>query len=436
MSGPKIQVVTLGCPKNQVDSEVLLGQLKLGNATIVQDGEEADVTVVNTCGFIESAKRESIDAIMDAVRDKQAGRAKKVVVMGCLSERYAKDLSREIPEVDAFYGSNQIGSVVQAAGVDYRRELLGERYLTTPAHYAYIKISEGCDRPCSFCAIPLMRGGHVSKPIEMVLSEARRLAANGVRELVVIGQDTTFYGLDLYSSRRLGEALEQLSSVQQLRWIRLMYAYPAGFPVEILPLLKEKENICKYIDIPLQHISDPVLRSMRRGITGSEIRRLLENMHREVPGIALRTTLIAGYPNETERDFQELYSFVEEMKFHRLGVFTYSREDGTAAEELGDPIPEEVKQERQSALMQLQADISEERNAQLVGSSIQVLIERHEGPFSIGRTESDAPEIDQEVYVQSDDPLAVGSFHEVHISRSEDFDLFGSPAISSVSLTI
>ncbi|MBM4168585.1 MAG: 30S ribosomal protein S12 methylthiotransferase RimO [Ignavibacteria bacterium] len=436
MSGPRVQVVTLGCPKNQVDSEVLLAQLKLGDASIVPEGEAADVTVVNTCGFIEAAKRESVDAILFAVRDKEAGRVKQVFVMGCLSERYATDLSREIPEVDAFFGSHEIESVVKRTGVDVRRELLGERYLTTPLHFAYIKISEGCDRPCSFCAIPLMRESHVSKPLEMIVSEARRLAEKGVRELMVIGQDTTYYGLDTYGSRRLREVLELLSSDERLRWIRLMYAYPAGFPLEILPVMRERKNLCKYLDIPLQHISDPVLRSMRRGTTGSDIRRLVQQIQDEVPGIALRTTLIVGYPNETEKDFQQLYDFVEETRFHRLGVFTYSREDGTAADELGDPIPEEVKLERQAAIMQLQTDISEERNRQLLGTEITVLIDRRDGETFVGRTEWDAPEIDQEVYVESDVPLKSGSFYTVQITRSEDHDLFGVPVTTSVAVTL
>lgn len=425
MKSPKINVVTLGCPKNQVDSEVLLGQLKLGSGTIVGDGEESDIMVVNTCGFIDTAKKESIEAIMEAVREKQEGRTKRVVVMGCLSERYAQELADEIPEVDAFFGANQIDRVVQNLGIDYKRELIGERILSTPPHFAYIKISEGCDRPCAFCAIPAIRGSHVSRPLSNIFSESKRLAEKGVKELIVIGQDTTYYGIDLYGERRLRNVLEGLCRIDGLEWIRLMYAYPAGFPKEIFRVFRENHKLCRYIDIPLQHASDSVLRSMKRGISYGGMSDLLETMKAEVPGIALRTTFIVGFPNETEKDFQELYDFVEEMKFHRLGVFTYSQEEGTFADDLGDPIPEDVKEERQSALMDLQQEISEERNSEMIGQITKVLVDRQDGEFFVGRTEWDAPEIDQEVYVSLHEALSIGSFYHVQIFDAAEYDLYG-----------
>ena len=426
VKNPKISVITLGCSKNIVDSEVLLGQLKLNDATVVDDVEQADIAVINTCGFIEAAKQESIDAIIEAVERKQGGKLRKVVVMGCLSERYRTDLMREIPAVDAYFGSNQIRDVVVELGVDYKKELLGERSLSTPSHFAYLKISEGCDRPCSFCAIPLMRGGHRTKPMETVLQEAAMLASRGVKELVLIGQDTTYWGLDLDGKRGLPRLLESLSGVAGIEWIRLMYAYPSGFPREILPVIRDHRNICRYLDIPLQHASDEVLKSMKRGITNEATRDLLRAIHDEVPGMALRTTLIVGYPNETDRDFQILYDFVREMRFHRVGVFPYSHEDGTSAAVLGDPVPESVKQERMDAIMALQQDIARERNESLAGTTVRVLIDRLDGEYAVGRTEWDAPEIDQEVYVKNDGSLSVGNFYAATVVENTEYDLYAT----------
>ena len=426
MKNPKISVITLGCSKNIVDSEVLLGQLKLSNATVVDDVADADIAVINTCGFIDAAKQESVDAIIEAVELKNGGKLQKVVVMGCLSERYRNDLLKEIPKVDAYFGSNQIQDVVVELGVDYKKELLGERFLTTPKHFAYLKISEGCDRPCSFCAIPLMRGAHRTKPMEAVLAEAASLATQGVRELILIGQDTTYWGLDLYGERRLHRLLESVSAVPGIEWIRLMYAYPSGFPREIIPVIRDHANICRYLDIPLQHASDDVLRSMRRGITSEGTRDLLRSIKEQIPSLAIRTTFIVGYPNETEKDFQRLYEFVKEMKFHRLGVFPYSMEDGTYSEILGDPIPEQAKQERLGALMELQQGISAERNELLAGRTVNVLIDRLEGEFAVGRTEWDAPEIDQEVYIRNDGKLSVGNFYSVKVVENTEYDLYAT----------
>ncbi|HEX9615548.1 MAG TPA: 30S ribosomal protein S12 methylthiotransferase RimO [Bacteroidota bacterium] len=425
---PRISVVTLGCSKNIVDSERLLGQLRLGNASMVDNVEDADIAVINTCGFIDQAKQESIDAIVEAVERKQSGRLKKVVVMGCLSERYRADLQKELPDVDAYFGSDQQAEVLVELGVDYRRELLGERLLTTPSHFAYLKISEGCDRPCSFCAIPLMRGGHKTRPFEEVVAETQALAAGGVKELIVIGQDTTYYGLDLYNERRLAGLLDALASTPGLEWIRLMYAYPAGFPRDVIPVIDRNSSICKYIDLPLQHASDSVLKSMRRGVTERSTRELLEAIKTGIDQVAIRTTFIVGYPNETEADFQKLYDLVREMKFHRLGVFTYSHEEGTFAEILGDPVPSQVKEERRSALMDLQKQISEDRNEGLVGSRVRILVDRHDGGHAVGRTQWDAPEIDQEVYVKNGDSLKVGNFYDVTIVDAVEYDLYATAA--------
>ena len=421
---PRISVVTLGCSKNTVDSEVLLGQLTHGKAHVVDNVDDADIAVINTCGFIEAAKQESIDAILEAVERKNQGRLKKVIVMGCLSERFAKDLAAEITSVDAYFGSHHLAQVVRELGVDYREELLGERQLSTPPHYAYLKISEGCDNPCSFCAIPLMRGLHVSKPFRSILSEARHLASRGVKELILIGQDTTYYGLDLNGERQLDRLLRELSAVDGIEWIRLMYAYPTKFPKSILNVYREKPTICRYLDIPVQHASDDVLKSMRRGMTNRTLRELLSEIKASVPGIGLRTTLIVGYPGETEGDFERLCVFVEEMKFHRLGVFTYSQEEGTSAYDLGDPISNDVKEERRGRIMELQQHISEERNESLVGTEVRVLIDHPEGDFFVGRTEWDAPEIDQEVYIRSTVELSVGSFVNANVTHSTEYDLY------------
>jgi ribosomal protein S12 methylthiotransferase len=429
---PRICVVTLGCSKNLVDSEVLLGQLKVGKAHIVDDVEDADIAVINTCGFIEAAKQESIDAILEAVNRKSQGVLKKVVVMGCLSERFAKDLAAEIPNVDAYFGSHHLAQVVRELGVDYREELLGERQLTTPSHYAYLKISEGCDNPCSFCAIPLMRGLHVSKPISQIVTEAQHLAVRGVKELILIGQDTTYYGLDLSKERQLEMLLRELAGIEGIEWIRLMYAYPAKFPREILRAFRDHPNICRYLDLPIQHVADDVLKSMRRGITNRALRDLLADIKAEVPGIGLRTTLIVGYPNESEADFEQLCEFVEEARFHRLGVFTYSQEEGTTAFDLGDRIPNEIKEERRARIMELQQRISEDHNESIVGLDVKVLIDRVEGEFSVGRTEWDAPEIDQEVYVRSSASLPIGTFVNARVTHCTEYDLYADAAGTNI----
>ncbi len=417
--------MTLGCSKNLVDSEALLGQLKLNQAPLTDDVDQADTVVINTCGFIEAAKQESIDAILEAVERKKRGEIKKVVVMGCLSERFRNELRSEIPDVDSYFGSNEMPAVLADLGIDYKKELLGERLLTTPSHFAYLKISEGCDNPCSFCAIPLMRGGHRTKPMDQVLSEARQLARKGVKELILIGQDTTYYGLDATGERNLYDLLGRLNEVEGIEWMRLMYAYPAKFPLRLLDAFRDFRTVVPYIDMPVQHSSDRVLKSMRRGITSRALRELIATMQERVPGIALRTTLIVGYPNETDEDFADLIDFVRTVRFHRLGVFTYSQEEGTSAFDLGDPIPANVKEERQAEIMQVQMEISAERNAALVGSTVRVLIDRHEGPLSVGRTPWDAPEIDQEVLVENPTPLQVGNFYDVRITAAEEFDLTG-----------
>ena len=422
----KINVVTLGCPKNLVDTEYLLGQLKNSSIQLVASADEADTVIINTCGFIKDAKQESLDAILEAVEKKKRGTLKKIVVMGCLSERFRRELAADIPEVDSFYGTNQLTAVLKDIGVDYKSELLGERFLTTPVHYAYLKISEGCDNPCSFCAIPLMRGKHRSRPIEEIMIEARMLAENGVKELIVIAQDTTYFGLDLYGERRLAKLLGELNSVDGIEWIRLMYAYPAKFPLDVIEAFQKFPKLCRYIDIPIQHTSDDVLKSMRRGLTERSTRDLLLRLKSDISGIALRTTLIVGYPNETEEDFNALCEFVKEMRFHRLGVFTYSEEEGTAAYILGDPISEEIKLERQAAVMEIQKEISMHHNESLIGKTVRVLIDSHDGEFFIGRTEWDAPEIDQEVFVRSSRILKTGTFHTVTITDAVEYDLFAS----------
>ena len=422
----KINVVTLGCPKNLVDSEYLLGQLKQSNVQLVANADAADTVIINTCGFIKDAKQESLDAIMEAVGKKNRGELKKIVVMGCLSERFKKELAAEIPEVDSFFGTNQLREVLNDLGVNYKSELLGERFLTTPTHFAYLKISEGCDNPCSFCAIPLMRGQHRSKPIDEVVHEARLLSEKGVKELIVIAQDSTYYGLDLYGERQLAKLLGELNGIDGIEWIRLMYAYPAKFPLDVIEAFQKFPKLCRYIDIPIQHYSDNVLKSMRRGITQRSTRDLLLHLKNEIPGVAIRTTLIVGYPNETEDDFKTLCDFVKEMQFHRLGVFTYSKEEGTASFELDDVISEDVKKERQAVIMQIQKDISQHHNESLIGKTMKVLIDSQDGEFSMGRTEWDAPEIDQEVYVRSSQPLKAGTFHTVTITDAVEYDLFAS----------
>ena len=423
----KINLITLGCSKNTVDSEVLMKQLSVNNWEISETSDGAEIAVINTCGFIEAAKQESIETILQAVELKNEGRLKKVIVMGCLSERYAADLRKEIPGVDAFIGANKMEQVVEVLGGDYKTELLGERMLTTPKHFAYLKISEGCDRPCSFCSIPLMRGTHVSKPLERVLLEARRLAALGVKEILLIAQDSTYYGLDLYGKRILATLLEQLGEIDGIEWIRLMYAFPTGFPEGILDQFNSNSKLCRYLDMPVQHVSDSVLTSMRRGITSEKLRALIDRIRNKVPDIALLTTLIVGYPNEGEKEFEELARFVEETKFSRLGVFTYSQEDGTTAFPLGDPVPQQVKERRRDDIMSIQQAVSQKRNEALIGTTLNVLIDQRDGDIAIGRTEADAPEVDNEMTIHSAEMFSVGNFYPVTVVDAEAYDLFGKP---------
>ncbi len=423
----RINVVTLGCSKNLYDSEVLMGQLRASNKEVVHEGQ-GNIVVINTCGFIANAKEESVNTILEYVRQKEAGQVERVFVTGCLSERYKPDLEREIPDVDAYFGTRDLPRLLKALGADYRHELVGERLTTTPTHYAYLKIAEGCDRPCSFCAIPLMRGGHRSQPIEDLVKEAEGLAAKGVRELILIAQDLTYYGLDLYKRRALADLLRALVQVEGIEWIRLHYAFPAGFPTDVLEVMRQEPKICNYIDIPLQHISDPILKSMRRGTTREKTTRLLETFRREVPGIAIRTTLIVGYPGETEEDFETLRNWVAETRFDRLGCFTYSHEENTHAYQLTDDVPEEVKQQRANAIMELQAGISWELNQARVGKTFRCLIDRVEGGYFIGRTEFDSPDVDNEVRIDaSAHYLRLGEFAQIRITEASDYDLFGVP---------
>ena len=428
----KVNVVTLGCSKNLVDSEVLLTQLK-GNeieATHESDSDDANIVIVNTCGFIGDAKQESIDTILRYADEKEEGRIDKLYVTGCLSQRYKDQLEDEIPAVDAFFGTMELPGLLKRLNADYKHELLGERMNVSAPHYAHLKISEGCDRPCSFCAIPLMRGKHVSRPIEELVKEAEHLAKNGVKELLLIAQDSTYYGLDIYGERKLADLMRSLSGVSGIEWIRLHYAFPAGFPEDVLEVMSEKENICKYLDIPLQHGSTSVLKAMRRGTTREKTEKLLEEIRKKVPGIAIRTTLIVGYPGETEEDFQEMLQFVEDSKFERLGVFTYSHEEDTHAYDFEDDVSEEVKQERANAVMDLQEQISLELNQQRIGSVLKVLIDRVESGFFVGRTEFDSPEVDNEVLINAKDYfLRVGDFAQIKITDATEFDLTGEPVV-------
>ncbi len=415
----------MGCAKNVVDSEKLVAQLRLNSIEVVPSVEDADIAIVNTCGFIQAAKEESLEAIFEQVRRKGGGKLKRVYAMGCLTERYRSELQRDIPEVDRIFGSNEAAAILQELGGRLRTELLGERVLSTPSHTAFLKISEGCDNPCAFCAIPLMRGGHVSRPPESVIEEARALAAGGVRELVVIGQDTTYYGLDRTGTRTLAALLERLAGIPGISWVRLMYAYPAKFPLDVLDVIRDHPRICKYIDMPVQHSADAVLKSMRRGISGRALRELIDTIRTRVPDIALRTTLIVGYPNEGRSEFDDLLRFVEETRFDRLGVFTYSEEEDTSAAPLGDPVEPAEKNRRRDAVMELQQGISEERNAGLVGSTQTVLIDRHEGGYAVGRTEADAPEVDNEVIVRGEHLPPAGTFARIDIVESYEYDLVG-----------
>jgi ribosomal protein S12 methylthiotransferase len=422
---PRVHVITMGCAKNTVDSEKLMAQLRLNRIPLAEDVGDADIAVINTCGFIDAAKQESLDMIVATALQKGKGRLRRVYAMGCLAERYRLDLEKEIPEVDRYFGTHQLADVLEELGGHLKNELLGERLLTTPGHSAYLKISEGCDHPCSFCAIPLMRGKHQSRPMDDVMDEARGLVRKGVRELVVIAQDTTVYGVDLDGRRHLPLLLENLADIDGIEWVRLMYAYPSHFPLEVLDVMAGHPNICKYIDIPLQHVADKVLKSMARGMSTRSLRDLIATIRDRVPGIAIRTTLIVGYPDEGEREFEELRAFVEDQKFERLGVFTYSREEGTAAYHLGDPVPVEEKERRRAAIMESQRDISEERNAGLVGSTVRVLVDREEQGQIFGRTEYDAPEIDNEVIIDMHTEVEVGAFCEVEIVESYEYDLLG-----------
>lgn len=426
----KINVVTLGCSKNLYDSEVLMGQLKANGKEVTHEAknDEGNIIVINTCGFIDNAKEESVNTILEYVGKKEDGLVDKIFVTGCLSERYKPDLESEIPDVDQYFGTTELPLLLKALGADYKHELLGERLTTTPKNYAYLKIAEGCDRPCSFCAIPLMRGKHVSQPIEKLVKEAENLAKDGVKELILIAQDLTYYGLDLYKKRNLAELLENLANVEGIEWIRLHYAFPTGFPMDVLDLMKREPKICNYIDIPLQHISDNILKSMRRGTTYKKTTQLLKDFRAAVPGMTIRTTLITGYPGETEEDFEILKNWVKEMRFERLGCFTYSHEENTHAYLLEDDVPEEVKQSRANEIMEIQAQISWEQNQQKIGQKFRCIIDRKEGNHFVGRTEFDSPDVDNEVLIDATQHyVKVGDFVEVEIIDASDFDLYGTP---------
>ena len=424
-----INVVTLGCSKNVYDSEVLMGQLKAGGKNVVHE-QEGNIVVINTCGFINNAKEESINTILEYVQQKEAGLIDKVFVMGCLSERYKPDLEKEIPDVDQYFGTSELPALLKVLGADYKHELIGERLTTTPKNYAYLKISEGCDRPCSFCAIPLMRGAHISTPIEALVTEAEKLAAKGVKELILIAQDITYYGLDLYKKRALADLLRALVKVEGIEWIRIHYAFPTGFPMDVIEVMKEEPKICNYLDIPLQHISDPILASMKRGTTQEKTTKLLKKFREAMPEMAIRTTLIVGYPGETQADFEALKSFVQEMRFDRLGCFTYSHEENTTAYELEDDVPEEVKLARANEIMEIQSQISWELNQQKIGKTFRCLIDRKEGNYFVGRTEYDSPDVDNEVLIDAKKHyVKIGDFLEVKIIDATDYDLYGEPAV-------
>ena len=423
----RVNIVTLGCSKNVVDSEVIFTQLRGNGMNVTHESkkDDANIVIVNTCGFIDNAKQESIDTILLYADAKQAGVIDKLYVTGCLSHRYKDELELEIPTVDAFFGTNELPRLLKTLKADYKHELIGERLLTTPTHYAYLKIAEGCDRPCSFCAIPLMRGGHVSRTIEDLVIEAKSLVRRGTKELILIAQDLTYYGLDIYKKRNLSELLEHFSDIEGLDWIRLQYAYPAGFPMDVLDVMNSKSNICKYLDMPLQSGSTEVLKKMRRGITREKTEDLINAIRDKVPNIALRTTLIAGHPGETEADYEETYQFVEKMRFDRLGVFTYSHEDQTHSYNFEDDIPAEVKQERADEIMAMQQDISMELNQTKIGNTYKVLFDRKEGGHFIGRTQYDSPEVDNEVLIPANQFVRLGDFANVKINRAEEFDLYG-----------
>ncbi|PRP67017.1 30S ribosomal protein S12 methylthiotransferase RimO [Nonlabens agnitus] len=423
----RINVITLGCSKNVYDSEVLMGQLKASGKDVVHE-EEGNIVVINTCGFIDNAKEESVNTILDFVDRKSRGEVDQVFVSGCLSERYKPDLQKEIPDVDQYFGTTELPSLLKALGADYKHELIGERVTTTPKNYAYFKIAEGCDRPCSFCAIPLMRGGHKSTPIENLVIEAEKLAAKGVKELILIAQDLTYYGLDLYKKRRLADLLKELAKVDGIEWIRMHYAFPTGFPVDVLDVMNEEPKVCNYLDIPLQHISTPVLKSMRRGTTFEKTNALLDRFRESVPQMAIRTTLIVGYPGETEEDFEILKQWVKDQRFERMGCFTYSHEENTHAYNLEDDVPAEMKQERANEIMEIQSQISWELNQEKIGKQYRVMIDRKRGNHFVGRTEFDSPDVDNEVLIDaSEHYCSVGEFVMVEITDAEDFDLYAVP---------
>jgi ribosomal protein S12 methylthiotransferase len=430
LNKPKVNVITLGCSKNMVDSEVMMGQLRANDFSVSHEKKSVkeEVVIINTCGFIDRAKEESINTILEYAELRKAKQIDKLFVTGCLSQRYRDDLQNEIPEVDAWFGTMELPLLLKKLGADYKHELIGERLLITPQHYAYVKISEGCNRTCAFCAIPLMRGKHVSKPVEQIVTEIKNLVRNSVKEVLLIAQELTYYGLDIYKERKLASLLETISDIEGLEWIRLHYAYPSNFPLEILKVIGERKNICNYLDIPFQHIADPVLKRMRRQITKAETLELIRNIRERIPGIALRTTLLVGFPGETENDFEELKEFVAETKFDRVGVFTYSHEEGTSGFELKDDVSEEVKRQRASAIMEIQQEISSELNQQKIGKTFKVLIDRKEGNYFIGRTEFDSPEVDNEVLIPADkNYLRVGDFALIKITSAEEFDLLGEP---------
>ena len=422
----KINIITLGCSKNTVDSERLLNQIRANNFKLTEDPNNAETIIINTCGFIEAAKKESIDTILSAVALKLEGKVNKVIVAGCLSERYKNELVKEIPEVDAYFGTENYEAILKELGGELKYNLLGERLLTTPSHTAYLKISEGCDHPCSFCAIPLMRGKHKSKPIDDLLKEAEFLSKNGAKEIVIIAQDTTDYGKDIYGKRSLASLLKQLTAVEGIEWVRLMYAYPSHFPNDVIDEIASNPKICKYVDLPLQHISDNVLKSMRRGVTGKITRELLAKLRERVPDITIRTTFIVGYPNETEKDFEELCEFVKDIKFDRFGVFPFSVEENTSSFILGDQIPEKEKQRRKDKLMEIQKEISLEKNKSFVGKKLKVLVETKEGEYYVGRTYRDAPEVDGEILIPlNDEKIILGKFYTVEVFDYNEYDLFG-----------
>lgn len=427
---PKVNVITLGCSKNLVDSEVMMHQLKASDFDVQHEGAgKSDIVIINTCGFIENAKQESIDTILQFAEAKANGKLDKLYVTGCLSHRYKDDLSEGIPEVDAWFGTLELPNLLRTVGADYKHELLGERLQTTPKHYAYVKISEGCNRPCSFCAIPLMRGNHVSKPMELIVKEIENLVKHGTKEVMLIAQDSTYYGLDLYGERKLADLVKRVSDIPGLEWMRLHYAFPSQFPMDVLPVMAERSNICKYLDIPVQHISDNMLKTMRRGITQKRTLELLHTIREQVPGIALRTTLLVGHPGETESDVQALVDAVNEIKFERLGVFTYSHEENTHAHSLEDSLPQEEKQRRADWVMETQMSISEAFNQSLVGSTQKVLFDRLEGEEFVGRTQYDSPEVDNEVRVPiADNYVRMGDFANVLITEASTYDLMGTIA--------